>query len=133
VSIACSVAAKRVAALGCEVERISEPLAVLPATRFFYGYLATLRTLAMNAPRNTRFRLLPDHSGHPGFLLILLTGSPGRSSGHAAAYQTRSAASKGLTFKNNGPLRAAPDVLDRDAMRFDPARLAWSKSGCTRR
>jgi hypothetical protein len=56
---------------------------------------------------------------------------PGRSSGYAASYQTGSAASKELTFKNNRPLRAAPDVLERDAARFDSALVAWFSSGCT--
>ena len=35
----------------------------------------------------------------------------------------RAAASKELDFKTTAPLRAAPDVLEIDAARFDPARV----------
>jgi len=102
-------------------EATSESLALVPAARFFLPLAAPAHRHEHPQPETPASVASPVTTGRTGFLLVLLNGSPGRLAGHAARYQAHATASKELMIENIGPLRAAPDVLDRDAARFDPA------------
>lgn len=80
----------------------SESLALVPVARFsIAAYRPPL--LAQTPPETPASVFYPATAGILAFCSSCAMALPGRSPGHAARYQARSAASKELNFKHNGP------------------------------